>query len=513
MPRDTTGPPTGLLRAALAAAALAVALVAGPPHTGARAGWAESAERDRDAVVIRLLPPVGRERGDEVLIETLMAEPEVENVVFELDGEVVARRRGPPWAARVRLASPPREQRVRAEARGPQGRLLGADEMVINRQVRPLRLAVRSIEQTAAGLVVRAALSLPEEVALDRLELFFNEDLRRTLRPEELDGGELYLALDVADPDPRDFVRLVAHLADGRALEDVGVVSGSRFTEEVDVRLVQLQVVVTNKQGLPMRGFRKEHFRIEENGRAREPAGLFVADDVTLLLGLALDTSGSMRRIWPQTRQAASTFLDSTLRERDRGFLVDFDTRLRLAQATTPDRAELAAALDELRPGGGTALFDSILFSLLQFDRQPGRRGLVVLTDGYDVDSQADPRRAVEFGRKLGVPVYILAIEGRGPGPGAGRRGVTAGIADPGAAIQSLRLVTDPTGGQLYRVRNPEQISRAFRLINAELRNQYVLTYYTDSPPEAGEPPRVEVEVPGRKGFRAKVVFGADQVY
>ena len=233
---------------------------------------------------------------------------------------------------------------------------------------------------------------------------------------------------------------------------------------------------------------------------------------MTLLLGLALDSSGSMRRIWPQTRQAASTFLGETLRQRDEGFLVDFDTRLRLVQARTADRALLQAALDELRPEGGTALYDSILFSLLQFDGQQGRRGLVVLTDGYDIDSQADPERAVEFGKRLGVPVYILALDSQGSGRLPGR-GISTGIDDAGAAVQTLHLVTDPTGGRLYRVGSPEQIARAFTLINAELRNQYVLTYYTDTPPEPGRPPRVEIDAPGHKGLRAKVVFGEDQIY
>jgi hypothetical protein len=97
---------------------------------------------------------------------------------------------------------------------------------------------------------------------------------------------------------------------------------------------------------------------------------------------------------------------------------------------------------------------------------------------------------------------------GRPPG-----RGISTGIDDPRAAVQTLHLVTDPTGGRLYRVGSLEQIDRAFTLINAELRNQYVLTYYTDTPPEPGRPPRVDVVAPAQKGLRAKVVFGEDQIH
>ena len=303
-------------------------------------------------------------------------------------------------------------------------------------------------------------------------------------------------------------------------VEDVELVSGADFREEVDVHLVQLQVVVTDKRGAPLRGLRKEHFRIRDRGRKIEPAGLFVADDVSLLLGLALDSSGSMQPLWPQTRRAAEAFLDGAISGRDQGFLIDFDTELELVRARTGDLAELKDGLGELEPGGGTALYDSILYSMLQFDRQQGRRGLVVLTDGFDIDSKADPERAIEFGRRLGVPIYIVAMESpRGPSASvrpSARGGVGIGVSAGGlgsaaGAVQTLRLVTEPTGGRLFRARTPEQITRAFDQIRSELRNQYVLTYYTDDPPRPGEPPVLDVEVEGFKGLKVKAILGADR--
>jgi len=143
----------------------------------------------------------------------------------------------------------------------------------------------------------------------------------------------------------------------------------------------------------------------------------------------------------------------------------------------------------------------------LQFDRQQGRRGLVVLTDGFDVDSHADPRRAVEFARKLGVPIYILAMQagGRAGIPGGGFRG--------GAGTSTLHLLTDPTGGRLFPIRTSETLGHAFSQINLEMRNQYILTYYTDDPPTPGDPPEVKVTVPGMKGIKVKALLGADQIY
>ena len=177
-------------------------------------------------------------------------------------------------------------------------------------------------------------------------------------------------------------------------------------------------------------------------------------------------------------------------------------------QQRTGDRAKLRDAFNAIVPDGGTALYDSILFSMLQFDRQQGRRGLVVLTDGHDVNSLADPNRAVEFAKKLGVPIYILAMQAGGSPRAPPRRGAAA--SDPTSV---LHLLTDPTGGRLFRVLSMEHLRDAFRIINSEMRNQYVLTYYTDSPPTAGDPPKVRLEVEKRKNFVVKVVFGQDQVY
>ena len=82
-----------------------------------------------------------------------------------------------------------------------------------------------------------------------------------------------------------------------------------------------------------------------------------------------------------------------------------------------------------------------------------------------------------------------------------------------GVAVQTLRLLTDPTGGRLIRVRTLGQVEQALAQINAEMGNQYVLTYYTETPPEPGRPPQVIVAVDGMKGLRARAVFGADQIY
>lgn len=493
-----------------APAVLATALL-----VAAVASWSPAQETGvAEGTVIRVLPLRQGAKGGKVLVEMLLIDPTVRTVVVYVDGEEAARRKFAPWEVKVKLASPLREQVLRVEALNRAGEVVGSDEMKVNRVVRPLKVTLRGLGERAGGLEVEADISIPEAATLERVEIFLNDQLAETASPEALEDGRLRISIARPTPSPADFVRVVAQLADGRSVEDTELVAAAGFQEEVDVHLVQLQVLVTDRQARPLKGLRKEHFQIREKKQLREAAGLFVADDVSLLLGLALDSSGSMAPIWESTKQAAGSFIDATLTDRDQGFLIDFDTQLRLVQPRTGDPALLRAGLESFEPEGGTALYDAVLYSLLQFDRQQGRRGLVVITDGFDIDSQADPKRSVEFARKLGVPIYILALEMRG-GAGAGMpgRGPTGAMGGPAAAVQTLHLLTDPTGGRLFRARNMEQVTHALTLINADMRNQYVLTYYTDTPPTPGKPPEVRVDVAGRKGLQVKVVLGADQIY
>ncbi len=467
---------------------------------------------------IRILPPRERVSSGSTLVETLVLDPDVRQVVFYVDGEVRTRRKRVPWQTRLKLDEPAREQTVRVEALDMLERVVGSDEIVFNKLPRPLRAKVRSVERSGEEIALEAEVSTPEAVVLDGVDVFLNENQVATFGPAQIEDGRLRTSFAAGSPTEIDFVRVVARLGDGRSIEDTRLVSAEGFQEEIDVQLVQFQVLVSDRQGRPLRGFEKKHFRIHDQGDVREPAGLFEADDVSLLLGYALDSSGSMRPIWEQTMAASRMFLDATLTPRDEGFLVDFDSHIKLAEARTSDKAALEAALEEIEPEGGTALYDSVVYSLLQFDRQQGRRGLVVLTDGFDADSKTDPERAVEFARRLGVPVYIVALDMAAPAGGGQRQRVPPGAMPApqpleGGQLAELKLLTDPSGGRLIRVRSLEQMRRALALINAEMRNQYVLTYYTDRPPEPGAPPRVTVEVDGMKDLQVRTVLGADQIY
>jgi VWFA-related protein len=442
-----------------------------------------------------------------ILFDTLTMDSAVAAVEFFVDGERAARRGWPPFEARLTLADPPREQVVRAVALAANDRVLGDDELVVNRVDSPFLVRVASIERTASGdLEVRAEVSTPRDATLERVALYLGDRLLA-----ETSQPPFQFLVAARDVEPQGFVRVVVTLPDGSEREDVALLEEGVLAERIEVRLVELQVLVTDRTGAAVSDLGIEDFEIVEGSEQRRPERLYPSDRVALLLGLAIDSSGSMWPLWDETLAAARYFLDSTLGARDRAFLVDFDSELRLVEPPTADRDALAWGLERLSPHGGTALYDSILFSMLQYEQERGRRALVVLTDGVDSESRSDPRRTIELGRRLGVPVYVIALRGAdGAQLGPGIRRSSASAAEAAALAEArnqLRLVTDPTGGRMFHVVTAEQVARAFAEIQSELRRQYVLTYYTDRPPSEEVRPVVTVRRPGLE-VRSAVPLG-----
>ncbi|MXW00718.1 MAG: VWA domain-containing protein [Holophagales bacterium] len=478
-----------------------------PPVEGGRGGRrperADSARSARPAT-IRILPP---ERGyrelltGRIVIQTLTIDPQIAVVEFLLDGEPAARVTTPPFEARIRLADPPREQTIEVRATSARGAHAGTDRIVLNRLDPPFAVRIAGITagDTGGQAIVRveAGISVPRAETLERVEFYRTERLVASFDDFEGEAGPSGVRSVAADVPisgvtPQDFVRVVARLGDGRELEDVELLQGARFQAEIDVQLVQLQVLVVDRSGNPVGDLTPENFEVRENGQRRQVENLYVSNDIPLSLGLAIDSSGSMEPIWRRTNAIAEAFLNGALTWRDQAFLVDFDSTLRLVQPLTGSKPLLARGLERLFPQGQTALYDAILFSLLQYGETPGRRALVVVTDGFDSNSRSDPTRAIDFGKRLGVPVYVVAMRSLGFGPTT---------MDDANLRNSMRLITGPTGGRLFQIESIDQMASVFDHIEEELRRQYVLTYYSERPFGSAVEPEVRMT---QRGLRVR---------
>ncbi|MDY7093303.1 MAG: VWA domain-containing protein [Acidobacteriota bacterium] len=468
--------------------------VAEGPLLGPQASPTTGAQDEPEApTAITLVPPRSSQVAGSTRFETIVSDPLIETVEFRLDGELVETDGRAPFNARLELAAPARRQTVEVVALGPNGQILGRDELTVNGEARRFRISFAKWDHDVglARIEVEAAVEVPADSTLQKVEIFLNElPIASFRRPP------FAAVVPAPEPGPTDYVRAVATLADGRTIDTVELIAARGASERLDVNLVELYTVVLDGDGQPVDDLSAEDFEILENGSPRPVEGFGYGQDVPLLLGLVIDSSGSMDGIMNETKQAAGTFLGQVLRSQDKAFVVDFDTRPRLAQGVTSDIQQLFASFRAMQPEGNTAFYDSVVFALIQFGTERGRKALVVLTDGDDYRSRYSPRRAIQDAQKSGVPVYILGLGDEQ------RLQRTFKQSD-------LQEVAGKTGGKVFLVSSPLQLGGAYSAIERELRSQYLLTFYSPTG-LSGESGSEGIEVRVKKpGLTVRTVVGA----
>ena len=152
----------------------------------------------------------------------------------------------------------------------------------------------------------------------------------------------------------------------------------------------------------------------------------------------------------------------------------------------TPDLKRIDEAIDHIRVGAATALYDAIYLVSRSLDKRKGRKVIVLITDGGDTISKVDYKQAVRAAEEAEALVYsiiIVPIENS-----AGRE--TGGE-------HALIQLSEDTGGKYYYATSTAQLDDAFRKISDELRTQYLLAYYPTQRSSFSEFRRIQVKVAG----------------
>jgi Ca-activated chloride channel family protein len=288
-------------------------------------------------------------------------------------------------------------------------------------------------------------------------------------------------------------VRVAALLADGTRLVKSVRTRGTSFVESVDVDAVQVTVTVTDKHGKVVRGLPRSAFRMKEDGRPQQITA-FAGEHIALEIVVALDVSQSMTAAIPVLKTASRGFL-SALRPADQVTLLAFNDNIFTLARRSTNPAQRLKAVDRLAPWGGTALYDAILTALNVVGRQPGRRSIVVFTDGEDQSSIATLERVRTRMETSDATVYTIGL-------GRGIREETL--------RNVLQRLARMSGGRSFVTERIDRLQRAFDEIIDELSGQYLLAYVPSNDKRDGTWRRIQVEVShgeyevrAREGYRA----------
>jgi len=258
-------------------------------------------------------------------------------------------------------------------------------------------------------------------------------------------------------------------------------------TLKVDVKLVNVFVTVTDDHGSPIGGLTKDNFAIEEDGHEEKIAVFDKESALPLNIALAIDTSLSTRHDLPLEQTSAKRFANAILRPIDAICVYGFNEVVNETTAGyTSDLKRVDDAIDHIRMGSATALYDALYLASRSLDHRKGRKVIVLITDGGDTVSKVDYKEAVRAAEEAEALVYsiiIVPIESS-----AGRE-----IGGEHALIQ----LSEDTGGKYYYATSVTQLDEAFRKISDELRTQYLLAYYPSQRASFSNFRRIEVKVSG----------------
>ena len=254
---------------------------------------------------------------------------------------------------------------------------------------------------------------------------------------------------------------------------------------KVDVRLVNVFTSVTDSHGVPVGALTKDNFRIFEDG-AEQKISVFQRESaIPLSIALEVDTSLSTRKDIHLELEAAKRFVHATVRPKTDSlalFTISENVDQVLGFSSQPKAID--RAINDVRPGAATALYDGITLGAEALRDRQGRKVMVLITDGGDTASKSEYQDASRSALEAEAIVYsiiVVPIESN-----AGRN--TGGE-------HALIQISSDTGGRYYYANNIQQVERAFEQISDELRTQYLLAYYPSKRLSDSDFRRIEVKL------------------
>jgi VWFA-related protein len=232
---------------------------------------------------------------------------------------------------------------------------------------------------------------------------------------------------------------------------------------------VTLRVTVTDSSQIPVIGLGEADFAARFNNEVAQVVQVQeIRENAPISVVLVLDSSESMiGRPIEDTRAAAQLFIDE-LQPGDEVAVIDFDSRVRDAQAFTTDLAAARTAIDSLEASGRTALWDAINRGAeVALTAQNPRRFIILLTDGNEFGglSTSGEFDGANLAAENNIPINVIGL-------------------GSGVTREYLQRVAGATGGDAYFLPTTDPLPAIFDELSNYLRVQYLVTLESDVVPD-----------------------------
>ncbi|HYL98679.1 MAG TPA: VWA domain-containing protein [Blastocatellia bacterium] len=260
--------------------------------------------------------------------------------------------------------------------------------------------------------------------------------------------------------------------------------------------LVTVLTSVSDTVGNHVDNLNIDDFQLFEDGKRQEISGLYRENQMPLRLVFLFETSLSIRHRFDFEQRAAARFFREVMQPGDQAAIISVSTDPRMEIQFTPDVNRLVDTLAHLNPGGSTSLYNSMIEAAHYLHPSEGRHVIVLLSDGDDTSSSSTLEEALTAVQRSDAVIY--AVHSTGIPESANER-------DLGGEV-TLKGMCKDTGGEaffppIYKDQQKEarDLDNIYRQLAADVRAQYVLTYYSKNETRDGRfrTVRVEAKRPG----------------
>lgn len=255
----------------------------------------------------------------------------------------------------------------------------------------------------------------------------------------------------------------------------------------VNTNLVNLSFSARDAAGALVENLTRDDLEVLEDNVPQKISYFSRSADVPLTLGLIVDFSDSQQHFYKQHRRDLEIFLKDALGPNDKAFLICFGNHLRLVSDFSQNIPDLLENLRQFDQGErnfpemgpkedremGTAFYDSIFYSVTEkLSNQPGRRALLIFSDGEDNSSSHNMMTTIEAAQAQNVPVFAIRYTQMQHGRLTARNRY---------GVSVMERVALETGGRQFDARSMDP-HEYFKEIADELRSSYELGYYPSHP-------------------------------
>jgi VWFA-related protein len=283
------------------------------------------------------------------------------------------------------------------------------------------------------------------------------------------------------------------------------------YSIRVEVPLVNLDVLVTTKDGQTIPGLRKENFKILEDG-APQTISTFNQTEAPITAVLLVEFASTNYTFEVEALRASYAFA-STLKKDDWVAVISYDMKPQILADFTQDKGAVMGALNQLRMPGfsETNLFDATFDTLDRLDRIEGKKYVILVTTGIDTFSKINLNQILKKIKSTkDITIYPISVGFVVREYCEVHHCNTRGIIpvnnmDYLQADNEMKTFASLTGGRAYFPRFQGELPEIFSQVGSDIRNQYSVSYHPTNAKLDGTYRKLKVELVGPDGGPLKI--------